>query len=80
MEEQNEKFRKGLSKFEEDVWDHSDMEADEFSQEFNGYIGMRSARSSYEDYPSENIPRNLNYTALGFVSRVMYQGYCGGCW
>lgn len=68
------------SKFKVDVWQHSDIEISKFTEDFTGYKGRPKARSFRNNYPEENIPKSLNYTNLGYVSRVMYQGYCGGCW
>lgn len=76
----NKRFDRGLTKFRAGVWQHSDIDVSKFIEDFTGYTGRPKARSFRNDFPDENIPESLNYTKLGYVTRVMYQGFCGGCW
>ena len=78
--EQNERFEEGISKFRAGIWQHSDIDVEKFIEDFTGYKGRPRARSFRNEFPDEDIPGSLNYTKLGYVTRVMYQGYCGGCW
>lgn len=79
-EDHNLKFMSGSSHFKMGLWEYSDLSAEEIKEEMTGFITHPKAKSVYEyEYPA-NVPAHVNYTEKGWVSRVMNQGLCGGCW
>lgn len=76
----NQNFLLGQTSFQMGIWENSDMSAQELTESMTGFIGRPRQKSVYEYEFPENVPSYLNYTQQGWVSRVMNQGYCGGCW
>jgi len=74
-----EKFLKGESKFEQGITNLTDIGHVLFVSSHTGYIAKAKARSFRDfEYPSVELPEYLNYVDQGLVTRVSYQGYCGG--
>lgn len=81
IENHNEKFGSKKTKFQLGVWDFSDFDEQEFrTSGLNGYKGRPRKRGYPADFDWDDIPENLDYTALGFVTDVQFQGLCGSCW
>lgn len=78
IDEHNEKFKKGKSKFKMAKWGYSDESTEDFLSNFTGYKGRPKFRSRRRDFDSENVPESLNYVDEGLVfPKVFNQGYCG---
>lgn len=78
IDEHNENHRNGRSHFRTGIWNLTDMANDEFLANFTGYLSRPKFRSFSVDYQPANLPDYLNYVEEGLVTRVAYQGYCGG--
>ena len=85
-DEHNLKFFNGLSTFERGIWEMSDLATDQFNRVVNGYRKVvREKSADYDEYDEgnhsteydEKYQHYLNYTELGYVSKVQNQGYCG---
>jgi hypothetical protein len=82
---QNEKFIARRSNFKCGIWLHFDLDLKTFVKYLTGFRGrpkFRSITSSNikKGLGSVFIPSSLNYTQQGYVTKVMYQGWCGSCW
>lgn len=78
---QNLYFQNNLSSFESGLWTFSDFSSQDFENVgLYGFIGHPQIKQGFISFPNTNIPENLNYTAKGFVTKVLFQGYCGSCW
>lgn len=78
---QNLYFQKNLSSFESNIWENSDLKPEDFDKMgLTGFIGYPKTKLIRISFPDRNIPRNVNYTAQGLVTKVYFQGYCGSCW
>lgn len=74
-----EKFLKGDSKFEQGINNLTDIGHNLLMSSHTGYIARAKARSFRNlEFPPTEFPEYLNYADQGLVTRVIYQGYCGG--
>ena len=85
-DEHNLKFFNGLSTYERGIWEMSDLTTNEFNRVINGYRReVRERSADYDELPEESPATEynkefhdyVNYTELGYVSKVQNQGYCG---
>ena len=78
---QNLFFQNNRSTFESNLWKYSDLCSKDFQEKgLFGFIGHPQIKQGLVSFPNINIPENLNYTAKGLVTKVLFQGYCGSCW
>lgn len=76
---QNQKFIGHTSGYKDGVSSLTDIEHDLFISTHTGYIATVQARLIQNvEFPPTKIPEHLNYVDEGLVTRVMYQGFCGG--
>ncbi|KAG5683874.1 hypothetical protein PVAND_013135 [Polypedilum vanderplanki] len=81
IDSQNEKFRRGETKFKTAIWINSDMNRLDFLESFTGYVGKPMKRLYKTKYRRDkNLPKYLNYFEDGFVTKVSNQRYCGSSW
>lgn len=85
-DEHNLNFLNGLSTFQRGIWEMSDITTDQFNRVVNGNKQeVREKSADYDDFVEETHGTEfnaeyhdyLNYTELGYVSKVQNQGYCG---
>jgi hypothetical protein len=85
----NEKFLTGRSSYSCGTWMHFDLDLNSFIGNFTGYkksiLKNNKKRAATimkkkKSFKSNFIPSSFNYTQQGYVTKVMYQGWCGCCW
>lgn len=85
-DEHNLNFFNGLTTFERGIWEMSDLTTEKFNRVVNGYRKLVREKSADNDEFNEETQSTeyneeyhdyLNYTELGYVSKVQNQGYCG---
>lgn len=80
INEHNEREASNKKSFKMGVWEHSDLSSQDIVEQMTGYIRKPKARSVFaHEFPS-NVPSSVDYTAKGWVTKVMNQGMCGGCY
>lgn len=68
IKEHNAKYLLGAKSYKRALWKHSDLTSIDVNSIMNGFIRPVEARALKESRVDAKIPKNLNWTSLGYVS------------
>lgn len=84
VDEHNKLYEQGRTTYKQKLDPFVDMTSDEMRAQMMGLTVPKQKGSRISARAAEPIyqpgPASLNWTALGLVTPVKYQGSCGSCW
>ncbi|KAM6169597.1 procathepsin L-like [Rhynchocyon petersi] len=81
IELHNQEYSQGKHGFSLGMNAFGDMTSEEFRQVMNGFQNQKHKKGKmFQEFPSDNIPKSVDWTQKGYVTPVKNQGQCGSCW